>query len=436
MRWGMFVFGATVQLVTCIGSVAQTDPPRLTGIMAMPDRTVWLAVAGNAPAIFLPYYDLHPLEASTNAVDWAPLTILLRTNNSANRAAYLDFDAVHHVARFYRTFGSHLPTPFPKPTGPYITGTTSVLLTDPSRTNRYNVATNSSFMVTVWYPALPLPGSLPGPYLESKLAPSLAGLYGVSQTVLAGLRSYARAAAPVDTSAAPYPVVLYSHGFRVGRRDNTDKCEELASHGYVVVAVDHADCLATVFPDGRLLSTTISSFSDALFQSNVEDLRFVLEALTRWNGDDPILRGLLDLQRMGTMGWSYGGGVAAEIGRTDARVKAVVLLDAYLQNAHDVAWLGIQKPFLGIYNATSAFRTPFDQATQDAYWMNISNTIHQHFADWRGWLASPTDAGRRAAVAMNACMISFFDKYLKDQDDHLLDGPTSTYPEVINFGRK
>ena len=97
MRWGMFVFGATVQLVTCIGSVAQTDPPRLTGIMAMPDRTVWLAVAGNAPAIFLPYYDLHPVEASTNAVDWAPLTILLRTNNSANRASYLDVEAVHHV---------------------------------------------------------------------------------------------------------------------------------------------------------------------------------------------------------------------------------------------------------------------------------------------------------------------------------------------------
>src|SRR5262245_63970790 len=129
MQWRTLIFGATVQLVTSISSVAQTDPPRLTGVMAMPDRTVSLAVAGNAPTIFWSYYDLHPMEASTNALDWAPLTILLRTNNSANRASYLDVEAVHHAARFYRTFGGHLPTPFPKPTGRFITGTTSILLT-------------------------------------------------------------------------------------------------------------------------------------------------------------------------------------------------------------------------------------------------------------------------------------------------------------------
>jgi pimeloyl-ACP methyl ester carboxylesterase len=136
------------------------------------------------------------------------------------------------------------------------------------------------------------------------------------------------------------------------------------------------------------------------------------------------------------MGWSYGGGVAAEVCRTDDRVKAVVLLDAYLQNASDVAWLGIQKPFLGMYNASTVFTTPFDRATRDAYWMNIRNTEHQHFADWRAWISAPTDAGRRAAVAMNGCLVSFFDKYLKNHDDHLLDDPATVYPEVIHFVKK
>ena len=30
--------------------------------------------------------------------------------------------------------------------------------------------------------------------------------------------------------------------------------EELASHGYVVVSMDHVDCWATEFPDGRYLA--------------------------------------------------------------------------------------------------------------------------------------------------------------------------------------
>jgi len=33
-------------------------------------------------------------------------------------------------------------------------------------------------------------------------------------------------------------------------------------------------------------------------------------------------------------------------------------------------------------------------------------------------------------------MLSFFDKYLKGQDDHLLDDPARLFPEVINFARK
>ena len=31
---------------------------------------------------------------------------------------------------------------------------------------------------------------------------------------------------------------------------------------------------------------------------------------------------------------------------------------------------------------------------------------------------------------------SFFNKYLKNQDDHLLDGSSADYPEVIEFLKK
>jgi hypothetical protein len=137
------------------------------------------------------------------------------------------------------------------------------------------------------------------------------------------------------------------------------------------------------------------------------------------------------------MGWSYGGGVAGEICRTDDRVIAAVFLDAYFQNAHDLVWSGLNKPFLGMYNSSALGDTVLlDSATHDAYWMQIRNTQHQHFADWLGWIASPSENGRRAALAMNACALSFLDKYLKHADNHLLDSPGTTWPEVINFKKK
>jgi dienelactone hydrolase len=426
-----------VQFFALTSSSGQGEQHRMAAINLLPDRTVSLELAGSPPAQFRSYFDIYLLEASSNLINWVPLPALLRTNSSANLPLYVEAEAFGYPTRFYRTFASDLPTPLPKPTGPYVTGTTSLLLTDSSRTHRYSGATNSSFMVTLWFPAQSMPGTLPATYLESKLAPGLAGLYGVSQSVLSNFYCHSFKGVAVATNHAPYPVVIYSHGFRVDRRDNTAKCEELASHGYVVVAIDHADCLVTAFPDGRLLNTTISDFSAALFTNNVLDVRFVLDTLTRMNQGDPVFRGTLDLQHVGTMGWSFGGGVAAEACRTDGRVLGTVLLDAYLQNADNVIRLGLQKPFLSMYSAGGGgTQAPFYMATRDAYWMQIQGTKHQHFADWLAWINSPTTAGRQAAVAMNACMLSFFDKYLKGQDDHLLDGPANVYPSVVNFAKK
>ena len=33
-------------------------------------------------------------------------------------------------------------------------------------------------------------------------------------------------------------------------------------------------------------------------------------------------------------------------------------------------------------------------------------------------------------------MLSFFDKYLKGEDDHLLDHPAAVYTNIINFQSK
>ena len=58
--------------------------------------------------------------------------------------------------------------------------------------------------------------------------------------------------APVASGKKRFPVVLFTPGGGVGRWTNIAWAEELASHGYVVAALDHPYDTATVqFADGR-----------------------------------------------------------------------------------------------------------------------------------------------------------------------------------------
>ena len=85
MRWKILVAISLLQFTLVLPSPGQTSLHHLSGITAMPDRTVSLELAGNLPVSFGSYFDLYVLDASSNAVDWIPLTTLLRTNSSTAR---------------------------------------------------------------------------------------------------------------------------------------------------------------------------------------------------------------------------------------------------------------------------------------------------------------------------------------------------------------
>jgi hypothetical protein len=155
--------------------VAQPVTHHFGGIALTPDKSVILKLNGSASNLFnltgtvsnqfLQMFDLYLVEASADLLNWTRLDLLLRTNNDPNPLMIQDTNAVSFQERFYRTFTNNLVTPFAKPTGPYPVGTVSRVLTDPSRTNRYNIKTNSSFMGTFWYPADRIgAAALPGPY--------------------------------------------------------------------------------------------------------------------------------------------------------------------------------------------------------------------------------------------------------------------------------
>lgn len=70
--------------------------------------------------------------------------------------------------------------------------------------------------------------------------------------------SHTHTGAPVQRDGAPWPVVLYSPGAGHDRTWSTIGEEDLASRGYVVVAIDHTyDASEVEFPSGRLADSVL-----------------------------------------------------------------------------------------------------------------------------------------------------------------------------------
>jgi hypothetical protein len=464
-NYSVVVTYALGSVTSRVARLTFTTVHRIDRITANPDHTISLSLAGLVPSLFAPYYDIYLLEASTNLVDWSPLAMLQRTNDSTDALNYLDADATNFDQRFYRTLTNILVTPFPKPSGPYPVGTVSRLLTDPSRTNRYNIPTNSSFMVTFWYPGETRAGVLPEAYVENNagLLPVYSYLNERNPDIVPRFASHALPGLALATNQTRYPVLIYSA--TDNRRQNSDKALELASHGYVVVAMDNPWASASLFPNGLVVHGTDICFVprpcfQPILDNGIKDILFVLDELSRLNANDVLFAGRLDLERLGNFGLSLGCVFAAEFCRTDARCKALVLYDGggpLLELLPDLMRLGLQRPFLSMGSTKDRPQSPdpfynpewfytslvlFTNAINNAFLFQIQDSSHASFGD-RGTLISdpsltsdPTPASRGMSQTIRACTLSFFDKYLKGEDDHLLDNPAAIYTNIINFQSK
>ncbi|MGW2816255.1 alpha/beta hydrolase family protein [Streptomyces sp. NPDC001415] len=369
----------------------------------------------------------------------------------------------------------------PAPTGAYPVGTTSLHLTDRGRPDPWvGSQPYRELMVSVRYPAQNVAGHPRAPQMLPGEAAGFDALNNLTdipkgRADWAATRSHAYTEAPVARhSPRGFPVVLYSPGVGDPRTLGTTLCDELASRGYVVVMIDHTyDASAVEFPGGRVEKTVlpeefgkadkagkaqVTALLKKTLAVRVADTRFVLDQLGQLPGR---LRGALDLDAVGMFGQSAGGFTAAQTMHDDPRIKAAANLDGvmgYTQrdddpaNPSSVGTDGVDRPLLLMGKEGNNHHTV---ASWGAVWqhskgwlrdLTLTGSEHASYTDMQSeipQLARPlglsaqtvaanigTVEPKRSVASQEACTAAFFDRWLRGQDRHLLDGPSARLPEV------
>jgi dienelactone hydrolase len=228
----------------------------------------------------------------------------------------------------------------PAPRGASAVGTSVHLLVDPSRTYAFEPvrARHREIVVQLWYPCERGAGE-PGAYLpDLALLETLqkAHYVDLSEEVLgswADLLTHSRVRAPLSKTPERLPVLLFSPGFGMTRASYTSLCEELASHGYLVVAMDHPYAGTSLLPDGRVLSIADDPRGPEAAGTRVDELAhdasFVLDRLEDTAGEFASLAARVDRERIGILGHSLGGAAALAAARLDPRFRACADLDGH-----------------------------------------------------------------------------------------------------------
>lgn len=195
--------------------------------------------------------------------------------------------------------------------GPFPVGVRTLHPTDGARGGR-------SLPIEVWYPATDAQtGQDVAPASQDHFE-LLPGFPAVSQEAV-------RDAAPRRDR---HPLVAFSHGFGGHRRQTTFLCTHLASHGYVVGAVDHTgntmvDILQMVMAlqSGGEMPEPLGIL-DEFIQLRPADIGFMIDHLAA----EPELGALVDLDRLGMTGHSFGGWTTLAYTSRDPRVRAALPL--------------------------------------------------------------------------------------------------------------
>ena len=375
--------------------------------------------------------------------------------------------------------------PFPTLTGPFAVGVQEMEWVDAARPNPFTVTAEDvrRVAVRIWYPAEPVAAAEPALYIFD--LEEFRSVHWIQGGLT--LRTNAVLEAALARAEAPFPVLLYSAGGGYPRFIGSALGEEMASHGYVVVAVghdgfNHAQRAAdgAELDDGSLRRPELtgdlrvdiladSEYYDTVhFPQWLADCRFALGRLTEMNrAESGFLAGKMQLEQVGAYGWSFGGATAIQLLASEPRVIAAVNFDGQLFG--DADRLGTDGAFLilrsshvylpsagddseeaqrklaiyeEMYSAIDArFQAMLTHSAGPGEIWRIAGTKHPFFSDLLllGGSTVKIYAGRfdagdlepaRGHELLSTTLREFFGQELLGVKSEFLADPSATFPEI------
>ena len=266
-----------------------------------------------------------------------------------------------------------------------------------------------------------------------------------------------------------FPLIMFNHGYNSYREGNSFLCIELASHGYVVISVDHSyEALCNEFDDGTvlffdktitkkmyepMLGGVIALFKLMKARGSNEELarrfdevqrkycRFLMDRLPEWVKDNEAalnyakenLTDLIDFEKgVGASGHSMGGDVAYALCARNPEFTCGINLDGALfgDYADDVQ----TRPFMQVSCADNEYVVTrvYIRHTQKVYKVFFRDMRHMGFADTLHVIPLKSVVGKLDPDVMHEnlcrCHLEFFDAYLKKTKD----APELVSNDVVN----
>jgi predicted dienelactone hydrolase len=207
----------------------------------------------------------------------------------------------------------------------------------------------------------------------------------------------------ISRAQRTWAVLLLSPGLAIPREQYTALSADLASRGYVVIALSAPyESAVSVLAGRHVVGQTTHPDAmgppphpaiERLIDIRVADASFVLDQLSRLAQIDPRspLAGHLDLKRVGIIGHSIGGASAVQATETDPRFKVAVNLDGKLfgsQNAphlnRPLLWIQSDGPQTAEY--TQGRDRLLGRLRDGGALLTILGSVHMGFTDAPSYL--------------------------------------------------
>ncbi|MDK3161113.1 hypothetical protein QPK87_31820 [Kamptonema cortianum] len=264
-----------------------------------------------------------------------------------------------------------------------------------------------------------------------------------------------------------YPVIIFSHGMGGSLAAGGPLTDYWVERGYVVIRPTHEDSIQYASPEERAAFLRREGRILGDSRQRPADVTFVLNELGNLEKQVPELKGKMDSSKIGMSGHSYGAWTTMMIGGTkliagqrslsyeDERPLALILLSPQGtgQGLTKESYQSMKRPTLSITGSkdedpftpgrAGEWRSEpfFNQPAGDKFLMFIDGADHS-LGGINGRriqrLAGSNDSGM--LLAIQACTLAFWDRYLKGDSKAMQDMNAKSLTEMakcdVKFERR